>query len=101
MNTVLLQEILRYNTLLEVIKTTLSTLIQACDGVVVMTNELEHMGYQVRINQIPDIWRKKSYPCLKPLNSYIKDLLLRIDMFRKWSTDKAPNMFWVPGFFFT
>ena len=45
MNTVLLQEILRYNSLLEVIQTTLSTLIQACDGVVVMTNELEHMGF--------------------------------------------------------
>lgn len=101
MNTVLLQEILRYNNLVVAIRVSLNNLIRASEGLIVMTLELEEMGNSVRINQVPAIWNKKSYPSLKSLSSYFDDLLQRIEMFRKWAYEGAPNMFWVPGLFFT
>ena len=53
-------------------------------------------------NKIPEVWLKKSYPSLKTLMSYSKDLGKRIDMFKSWIRNKkVPKIFWLPGFYFT
>jgi dynein heavy chain len=101
MNTVLIQEVLRYNTLLSEIKTSSQDLINACEGTIVMTGPLEEMADKVQKNQIPTQWSKKSYPSLKPMVSYIEDLGLRIKMFNEWINKGQPKIYWVPGFFFT
>lgn len=41
-----------------------------------------------------------AYPCLKPLGSWFKDYLRRIDFLRTWLTAGQPDCFWLPGFFF-
>lgn len=73
MNSVLLQELARFNTLIEVIKSSLTTLIKTLEGKLVMTPEMEKMNFSLTSNSIPDLWRARSYPSKKNLTSYIKD----------------------------
>lgn len=44
MNSVLLQELARFNSLIEIIKLTLQTLIKTLEGKLVMTIEIEQMN---------------------------------------------------------
>lgn len=66
-----------------------------------MGPELEEAGNQIFDNKIPAIWLKRSYPSMKPLASYIKDLVERLEFIEKWVNEGAPPAFWMSGFFFT
>jgi len=33
--------------------------------------------------------------------SYAKDLVARVDMFKKWIDEGIPAVFWLSGFYFT
>ena len=59
MNTVLVQEVLRYNKLLGVIKGTLRDLLKALKGLVVMSQQLETMSNKLYNNQVPELWASK------------------------------------------
>jgi dynein heavy chain len=73
MNSVLLQELARYNTLIEAVKSSLDTLIKTLEGKLVMAPEMEGMLSSIVNNNVPDLWKARSYPSKKPLMSYIKD----------------------------
>lgn len=51
--------------------------------------------------KIPEIFKPLSYPSLKGLGSYLKDLKARIGFFEKWIREGAPANYWLPGFHFT
>jgi dynein heavy chain len=101
LHTVICQELLRFNNLLKVITTSLDNLKKAISGLVVMSSELEVLGNSVLFNEIPDMWKDHSYPSLKPLMSYINDLLDRLRFFQNWLDGQPPPVFWISGFFFT
>ncbi|ENN79658.1 hypothetical protein YQE_03893, partial [Dendroctonus ponderosae] len=67
LNTVLIQEGIRYNKLLVVIKSSLLDLLKAVKGLVVMSETLEKMSLSLYTNLVPQLWANKAYPSLKPL----------------------------------
>ncbi len=101
MNTVLVQELIRFQTLVETIRDSLQQLQKAMKGLVVLSTELENVGMNMLVNRIPSLWASKSYPSMKPLGSYFTDLLARLSFFRKWIDEGQPIVYWVSGFYFT
>ncbi|KAF4023972.1 hypothetical protein G4228_016077 [Cervus hanglu yarkandensis] len=100
MNTVLAQEVIRYNRLLQVITQSLRDLLKALKGLVVMSSQLELMAASLYNNSVPELWKAKAYPSLKPLSSWVMDLLQRLDFLQTWISEGIPAVFWISGFFF-
>ncbi|XP_048509500.1 dynein axonemal heavy chain 3 isoform X1 [Athalia rosae] len=101
MNTVLRQEVIRFNRLTEVIKSTLTNVQKAVKGQVVMSPSLEEVYTNMNLSRVPICWNKRSYPSLKPLGSYVTDLLARLEFLETWIQNNVPTVFWLSGFFFT
>ena len=101
MNTVLVQELGRVNVLLTVVRSSLQNLQKAVKGMIVMSAELDTVGRALTIGLVPALWLKKSFPSLKPLGSYVKELIDRVEFFASWLNHGPPTVYWLSGFFFT
>eukprot|EP00892_Ulva_mutabilis_P004868 jgi/Ulvmu1/2753/UM014_0211.1 len=101
MNTVLVQELGRVNVLLTQIISSLKELQRAVKGLVLLSSSLEQVGESLLVGKVPESWLAKSFPSLKPLGPYIKEVLERCSFFSGWVENGPPVVFWLTGFFFT
>lgn len=101
MNTVLQQELIRFNKLLSQVRSSLQNLTKAIDGLLVMSAELDLVYAGIFDNKVPELWHKVAYPSLKPLASWVNDFVERLNEMAKWIKNDAPTAFWVSGFYFT
>lgn len=79
MNTVLIQEMERFNVLLSIIRKSLQNLIKAIKGVIIMTPELETVALSLSVGKYPVLWSKFSYPSLMSLGGYITNFIDRLN----------------------
>eukprot|EP00966_Prymnesium_polylepis_P149706 3458318-Prymnesium_polylepis.1 len=100
MNTVVCQELQRFNKLLSRVRGSLQDLQKAVKGIMEMSADLEGVANAILINKLPALWEKVSYPSLKPLSSYVAELLERLVFFQSWVDDGPPPCFMMPYFFF-
>ncbi|CAM9828576.1 unnamed protein product [Chrysoparadoxa australica] len=96
MKTVLLQELERYNKLLKCMHTTLAQLKKAMQGLVVVTPELEEAMDSLLSFRVPRAW-SFCYPSTKPLGSWMRDLVQRVQQVEQWAFTAMPKVFWLPG----
>ncbi|CCW62408.1 unnamed protein product [Phytomonas sp. EM1] len=100
MNIVLVQEIMRYNRLIRFIHSNLAEFLKAIRGEVLISAELEAVGSNFFLNSVPAAWASLAYPSLKPLSSWVDDLVHRIQFIQTWYDNGAPSAYWIGGFFF-
>lgn len=96
LNTCLLQEIQRYNVLLAKIRRQKKELRRAVKGEIVMNDELDVIFNAVLIGKVPQPWQS-GYPSVKPLSSWARDLIERVDQLIVWGRSQ-PKVFWLGGF---
>lgn len=66
----------------------------------VMSPDLEQLCTSIFNNQVPEMWAAKAYPSLKPLSSWVADLLERCAFISNWIAKGSPAVYWISGFFF-
>jgi len=101
MNTVLTQELNRFNGLINVISASLKDMQKAVKGLLLMSVTLEAAFYEIFDGKTPAMWLEQSYPSLKPLGGYVNDLIERLRFFQTWVDRGLPVMFWFSGIYFT
>ncbi|KAL3685151.1 hypothetical protein R1sor_003173 [Riccia sorocarpa] len=101
MNSVLHQEMVRFNKLTDVIRSSLIVVQRTLKGLVAMSAETERLTTSMFLGRMPAMWAPHSYPTMKPLLSYAADLYERLAMLQNWMNDGPPPKFWISGFFFT
>ena len=74
--------------------------LKALKGLVVMSPDLEQLCTSIFNNQVPEMWAAKAYPSLKPLSSWVADLLERCAFISNWIAKGSPAVYWISGFFF-
>jgi len=100
MNTVLVQELGRFNKMLQVIIKSLKDVKLAIQGLVVMSRDLENLGNSMTNMLLPEMWSAAAYPSLKPLGSWVTDLVARVQFLQNWLDNGKPSVYWISGFYF-
>jgi len=67
-------------------RSSLSTLKLGLKGDILMSTQLDEMQRALNINKVPSGWEKFAYVSMKPLASWINDLVERINFFKIWIT---------------
>jgi dynein heavy chain len=100
LNIVLHQETLRYNFLLERVRSTLLALEKSSKGDRVLSLDLEAEGNQLLLGKVPAVWMQVSFVTVKPLAGFITNLIQRVSFIQNWIDNGQPKIFWLPGFFY-
>lgn len=65
-----------------------------------MGDDLEQLSNSIYDNQVGKLWSSVGFLSLKPLGSWIEDLIARVKFLKDWIDEGTPKIFWMSGFFF-
>lgn len=94
---VLFQEIERYNRLLINVRSACTEVQRGIQGLVVMSSDLDAIFDALAAARVPAAWLK-TYPSVKPLGAWTRDLLVRIEQLARWVEEGYPSVYWLAGF---
>ena len=100
LNTVLQEEVMRYNRLLERVHSTTSSVYHAASGNSFMSLELEDVSSDLLLGKVPQKWKQFSFPSAKNLAGYTENLIQRVNYLKLWIAQGVPKIFWFPGLFY-
>lgn len=95
--TVLLQELERFNVLLEVMTRTLCDLQRALKGVIGMNDSLDAISSSLFNGFVPDAWKIRAPQTLKKLTSWIDHFKRRHQQYFDWDDKEEPKVMWLSG----
>ena len=98
LNIFLRQEIERFQIVISLVRLTLSNLILAIDGTIIMSAELQDALDKMYDARVPSAWADVSW-LAGSLGFWFTELLARHAQFHTWCFDGRPNAFWLTGFF--
>eukprot|EP00899_Mesostigma_viride_P009330 jgi/Mesvir1/18399/Mv14277-RA.1 len=97
---VFLQEIERMNGLLFEVRRSLIELDLGLKGDLTISDAMEQLMLALSLDNVPKTWENMAYPSLRPLGSWVANLLERIKQLTDWTADMAlPKATWLPGLF--
>ena len=94
---VLLQEIERFNALIEGMKENLFRLKRALNGEIGMSAELELMANQFFNGLVPSPWLKLAPQTMKNLVNWIEHFERRNRQYKDWADKEEPKVMWLSG----
>jgi len=92
----LLQEIERYNELLAKTRESIKLLQLGIKGFIVISSEQEEVISSLFLGAVPSSWLF-AYPSMKPMSSWLPDLVERIEQLNTWSFNGVPKVMWLGG----
>lgn len=97
---VAIQESERMNVLLAEMKRSLAELDLGLKGDLTMTEPMERLMKSLATDAVPGSWRTLAYPTLRPLGSWLQNLLQRTQQLVEWTADLGvPKVVWLSGLF--
>jgi dynein heavy chain len=98
---VALQEAERMNLLLAEVRRSLGELDLGLRGDLTVSEPMERLMRALAADAVPPSWRALAYPSLRPLGSWLSNLLQRAAQLTEWTADlaNAPKAVWLSGLF--
>ena len=97
---VAIQECERMNVLLGVLRSSLVELNLGLKGDLTMTGSMEQLMFSLANDQIPSSWMKYAYASLRPLGSWLQNLIERHTQLTDWTADMSlPKVVWLGALF--
>lgn len=94
---VLLQELERWEVLVDKMRSSLLDLQKALVGEIGMSAELDSLATSLFNGFLPHSWAKLTPATEKKLGSWMTWFLRRHDQYLRWATDGEPNVIWLSG----
>jgi dynein heavy chain len=97
---VFLQECERMNMLIFEMKRSLAELDLGLKGDLSISEPMEKLMNSLYDDKVPANWHARAWPCLRPLASWLSDVLQRYRQLEAWTADlSTPKVTWLPGLF--
>lgn len=94
---VLIQELERFNLLIEKMIRTLTDLKKSINGEISMNSEIEEIMISLFNGAIPNQWKNIAPETQKSLGNWIDHFQKRYDQYEKWANDGEPKVMWLSG----
>ncbi|KAK3924935.1 Dynein heavy chain 10, axonemal [Frankliniella fusca] len=94
---VLLQELARFNRLIQCMHSTLSSLRKALAGEIGMNSILDNVASSLYNGQLPDEWRRYAPATCKSLGSWMQHFERRNEQYHSWTIGGDPMVMWLSG----